>query len=97
MPIILAVTQKSKNYASICIISKLAKDKVSSEGKGLTENRYYSPVVIIKHTLLQALLSFSKRKRYKTLGEPFRQIHNDLYSVIYAINKKLLRRNTVFD
>ena len=99
MPIILAVTllQKSKNYTSICIISKLAKDKVSSEAKGLTENRHYSPVAIIKHTLLKALLSFSKRKRYKTLGEPFRQIHNDLYSVIYAINKKLLWRNTVFD
>ena len=69
MPIILAVTQKSKNYACICIIFKLAKDKVSSEGKGLTENRHYAPVAIIKHTLLQALLSSSKRKRYKTLGE----------------------------
>ena len=71
MPIILAVTllQKSKNYASICINSKLDKDKVSSEGKGLTENRHYAPVAIIKHTLLQALLSSSKRKRYKTLGE----------------------------
>ena len=71
MPTIRAVTllQKRKNYASICIIFKLAKDKVSSEGKGLTENRHYSPVAIIKHTLLQALLSSSKRKRYKTLGE----------------------------
>ena len=69
MPIILAVTQKSKNYACICIISKLAKDKVSSEGKGLTENRHDAPVAIIKHTLLQALLSSSKRKRYKTLGK----------------------------
>ena len=46
MPIILAVTllQESKNYTSICIISKLAKDKVSSEGKGLTENRHYAPL-----------------------------------------------------
>ena len=52
-----------------CIISKLAKDKVSSEGKGLTENRHYAPLAIIRHTLLQALLSSSKRKRYKTLGE----------------------------
>lgn len=71
MPIILAVTllQKSRNYAGICIISKLAKDKVSSEGKGLTESRHYAPVAIIKHTLLQALLSSSKKKRYKTLGE----------------------------
>ena len=71
MPIILAVTllQKSRNYASICIISKLAKDKVSSEGKGLTESRHYAPVAIIKHTLLQALLSSSKKKRYKSLGE----------------------------
>ena len=52
MPIILTVTlsQKSKNYASICIISKLAKDKVSSEGKGLTGNRHYAPLAILKHT-----------------------------------------------
>ena len=61
--------KKEQNYASICIISKLAKDKVSSEGKGLTENRHYAPLAIIRHTLLQALLSSSKRKRYKTLGE----------------------------
>ena len=46
MPIILAVTllQKSKNYDSICIISKLAKDKVSSEGKGLTRK---SPLLAV--------------------------------------------------
>ena len=33
-----------------CIISKLAKDKVSSEGKGLTENRHYAPLAILRHT-----------------------------------------------
>ena len=50
---------------AFCIISKLAKDKVSSEGKGLTENRHYAPLAILKHTnvCLQALLSPSNRKR----------------------------------
>ena len=53
-----------------CIISKLAKDKVSSEGKGLTENRHYAPLAILKHTNVCCRLCCRPltEKDKKTLG-----------------------------
>lgn len=64
-----------------CIISKLAKDKVSSEGKGLTENRHYAPLAILKHT------NVCCRLRCRPLTEKdkknFRWNHLDKYTMIF--------------